>query len=157
MKHWSFTSAQHNLFNQNQFVLFEALLDKVDPKTIGFRKDLATLVADLLVVPTLRFGFAEIINRPLSGLLKQNFALQGLLGGFAIDLSQNTPYDLIVLNADLPTDKLALSHFLLVGYTDPRPVYIYYPQDPQNKFLQEKGYSYGDKMKESTHPTLFRR
>lgn len=46
--------------------------------------------------------------------------------------------------------------FLLIVYTQSTAVYIRKERDPNGNFLRDKGYSFGDKLKDSTNPIVYR-
>ncbi len=58
-----------------------------------------------------------------------------------------------------PSDKTSDSAFtpvFLFGYTDARPMYLMNPKDPHTHYLKNYGYGFGDRLKETTHPILYR-
>lgn len=46
--------------------------------------------------------------------------------------------------------------YLILGFTSAQPVYRLQPTDPHTHDLKRYGYVFGDQLKETTHPVLFR-
>ena len=46
--------------------------------------------------------------------------------------------------------------YIVVGYASGVPIYRFQPQDRQTHALKQLGYVFGDRLKETTHPVVFR-
>lgn len=54
------------------------------------------------------------------------------------------------------TSSVMRGKYLVVAYSSAVPIYRLQPQDPHTHFLKQYGYVFGDRLKETTHPVLFR-
>lgn len=54
------------------------------------------------------------------------------------------------------TASASAGTYLLLAYTSACPIYQFQPADPHTHFLKGYGYVFGDQLKETTHPMVFR-
>jgi hypothetical protein len=66
--------------------------------------------------------------------------------GNALFISSKTTLRLPATNAQ----------YLVIGYTSGKPLYCFQPQDPHTHSLKGYGYVFGDALKETTHPVVYR-
>lgn len=110
-------------------------------------------------------AFETLTHQPTS--LKDLSSFQGLRIGLILCLESVNALEGLPTRAGsglfvapdhiLPFDKLYDSSpntYLLVGFCENRTVYISKKRDPHNHCLKQLGYVFGDRLKESTHPTV---
>ena len=50
----------------------------------------------------------------------------------------------------------ASTQYLVIGYSSGKPLYYFQSQDPHTHSLKQYGYVFGDALKETTHPVVYR-
>lgn len=119
-------------------------------RSIVTKKFLARIFAELMGKKAVRFAFDQYLTAPP----KLTHSFQGYLGGTLVFLGPKGGDALFFTpQASLPPFETAL----FISYTEPKTLYIYNPEDPHTHFLKTLGYSFGDCLKESTHPLLYSR
>ncbi|MEC7840360.1 MAG: hypothetical protein VX777_10015 [Chlamydiota bacterium] len=150
-------------------------------KKIIFHRRFAEMALELEYQAPFRIGFDQFIPSGLEAnktyTLHDLNSFQGTLCGFLICLkshnseseeqNQNEEFnpfsstegnvtfiapDCILDFSKVPEE----AEYLLVTYTQDKSVYAYNENDPHTNFLKKLGYGFGDRIKEETHPIVFR-
>lgn len=163
---WVISNPQRHFFQENGYEIFEGFvpafaddfpegrdISRLLPaaKKLSYNKDLASVAADLFGKKTLRFAFDQKGLNFLKNTVRENFSIQGLVGGVLLTPSGSA----LFFDAELPVENLPERSGFMIGYSL-SPLYIHNPLDPYNASLKALGYNFGDLLRESTHPTLVR-
>ncbi len=146
----------------------DRLIQKKDPDKFGhdlFRQSLSlkknlslrslgTIVADLCEEKPVRIGFDQLFfNSSLKPkTLKEISSIQGLLMGILIDLDLGI---VVCISPNTPFPEIPNKGYLL-AFIGKDSVYIRNENDPFSNELKKLGYSFGDRLSDSTHPTICR-
>jgi hypothetical protein len=150
-----------------------------EARKIILNPSFASFAGELCIVKQLRFGFDEIMELPLklpeSMTLHERSTIQGLLCAVSIcieghsDIAPNMkfypcpkkPGSVQFFSPKLLWEQEILltapkQKMILIGYAQPRSLYIFQEKDPYTHMLKKFGYVFGDRLREEWHPTLLR-
>ena len=139
-------------------------------------KTLGRLIGALLHADKLRLAYDQVLGsgktEPLTKSRHLEFfsSVQGLVGGLILCLEGNgegsgdtlwptTPGNGVFVKSRTSIPFEALSEFegcryLLIAYSVPKSIYVRNENDPHTNDLKTLGYSFGDSLKENTHPIV---
>lgn len=153
--------AGHDLFRTEEKV-----------RKLSLSRDIGQLICDTFETKHVQIAFDQILSFPDLSLLSPDAAhnlssvtpTDGLLFLSLTD-TPAPPYlekkgSALLVHPDHLLDLPALlqenSVYLLIGYCSPGAQYHYQEQDPATHFLKKFGYGFGDKLRNDTHPLIYR-
>lgn len=151
-------------------------------RAIGFNR-LGEIAYELISVRPLRLAFDQVIVAASNsfdeqrattflndtGSLNQKSGINEIVLGVIIALNakeENLPFAgtegrAVFFGPDIPIpfeflkNRLA-DRYLLIAFSTVHAQYLYNDNDPQNHYLKKEGFVYGDRLKDSTHPIIYR-
>ncbi len=159
-------SAGHDLWRESPHI-----------QKILFHRRLAEIATELEFRAPFRIGFDQFIpsepifSEPTS--LEEFSYLQGVTCGFILCLKGMeadedemnpfpiTPGNVVIFGPDFPIDFTLLNErrgceYILMTYAQDKVVYRFNEKDSHTHFLKSLGYTFGDKLREATHPMVYR-
>lgn len=158
---------QRDFFSKNGYIEFEGLISLDDCalikeqaagrdvwrssgllKKISLSPQLAEIAAVLSHKKSLRIAYDQRIQGEFKFL---NHSIKPVIGLFVL-LENEKVGNVIFFNPKFPPEKLANS-FVIV-YCEPKTQYLYEPKDPHTHLLKKLGYTFGELLRNDTHPLI---
>jgi hypothetical protein len=142
-------------------------------KEIAYNKTISLILKTLTKKQNLRLAFDQLIIKNEKSSFNLEFSLnslssfQNLIGGIIVDLSQKSLSlnnlskknisIFIKSSTSINIENILLDSdiFLLIAYGELKTVYKCNTNDPNNNYLKQFGYNFGDVLKDSSHPIVF--
>lgn len=156
----SFDSSRRDLFRSSDAI-----------KKIAFNTTITSILKSLTKRQSLRLIFDQIFLKKDNTLktfsLSPSTSFQGLIGGIIINIDPNQitsnnlnkKYSSIFINdtisINLENIFLDSEAFLLIAYGELKTVYKHNQSDHETNSIKKFGYSFGDVLKDETHPIVF--
>lgn len=154
-------------------------------KKVIYHKSFSEVALELNFRAPFRMGYNQYIPQKFNSnenfSLNDISSFQGLLFGYILCLkaenlesiedsadsdSSESPFStvpghVVFLHPDFPIDYSLLKHrqgceYILVTYIKDKSVYCFQEKNVQTHFLKKLGYGFGDRIKEETHPIVYR-
>jgi len=151
---FALTADQRDHFFKHGYVEFEEVVPPNLPEeAVARRRPLAEVAAELTGVRPLRLGWTRQVSTGDLNL-KEMGSIQGIVAGAIIKPSGGAVFFSAEHTFSLAEEDE--TSYLLIAYAGPRAVYVFNEHDPDTHALKKKGYGFGDRLREETHPTLTR-
>ncbi len=151
---FALTADQRDHFVKHGYVEFDEVVPpELTDEQVARRRPLAEVAAELTGIHPLRLGWVKRVSTGELNL-KEMGSVQGIVAGAIIKPTGGA----IFFSAE-HTFSLAEEgdrDYLLIAYAGPRAVYVFNEHDPDTHALKKKGFGFGDRLREETHPTLTR-
>ena len=129
------------------------------------RKQFAEIASNLTKISPLRIAFDRILisdKNFFENPLQEMSCIRGLVCGCILNLALPNMGSALFFkpHSPPPLDDLTLTTLpppqLMIVYSKDKSLYTYQKNDPHTHTLKKLGYVFGDRLKDTTHPTLYR-
>lgn len=132
---------------------------------VSLRKQLAEIAANLTKKYPLRIGYDQLLfvaDALKEVTLSEMSSIQGLVGGCILHLTDGKNHKIgsgtfFGKNTPILFEELCENTHLLIVYAEESSIYTFQESDPYTHALKKLDYVFGDRLKNTTHPILYRR